>query len=173
MGKSSLISTIASFFLLAFILSCHNQVNNSNQLESNKKRDQIEENTKRLLNVFLEKEDMEQLDLLLHDSIEFHWPNKTTINKVGLMEACRGLVTKHDNAVEIIDIVIEDNKSFVLFIWSGIVKQDEISTIVSKEFSIHDCYRLTWEDGRITEWYTIWGSRDYLEQLGYSFVPPQ
>ncbi len=89
------------------------------------------------------------------------------------MEACRGLVKKHDNSVEIIDIVVHQNKSFVLFVWSGIVKQDDISTIVGKEFSIHDCYRLTWEDDRITEWYTIWGSRDYLEQLGYDFIPPQ
>ena len=115
---------------------------------------------------------MDQLDMLIDESIKFHWPNKMVIDKADLMNACRELVQKHDNKTEIIDIRIEDDVAFVLFIWSGVVMQDDNPKITGKEFSIHDCYRITWKDGKIVDWYTIWGSMDYLMQLGYTFNPP-
>lgn len=167
------IKLFLSFLLILLsLIGCQRKDNSTSQQKINQETNQIEAQTKKLLNVFLDEENMEDLDLLLDESIKFHWPDKTVLDKTGLMNACRELTQKHDNKTEIIDIVTEDDKSFVLFIWSGMVKEDDNPKIVGKEFSIHDCYRLTWKDGKIVEWYTIWGSMDYLMQLGYTFTPP-
>lgn len=159
-------------FLVILAISCQDQSSSTNQQSVNQEKVQIEENTKKLLTTFLDNENMDQLDMLLDDSIKFHWPDKTVLDKEGLMKACTELVKKHDNKTEIIDLIVEGDRAFVLFIWSGTVKEDDNPKIKGKEFSIHDCYRLTWENGKIVEWYTIWGSMDYLFQLGYSFQPP-
>lgn len=158
--------------ILIIFSSCQNQDNTTNQPEINQQRNQVEENTKKLLDVFFDKENIEQLDLLVADSVKLHYPNKTVFDKAGLMKICKDLMQKHDNNTEIIDIVIEGNNAFVLFIWSGTVEQDNNPKIVGKEFSIHDCYRLTWKDGKIVEWYVIFGSMEYLTQIGYTFSPP-
>lgn len=168
MKKKRIAKFLCYYFLCLVIVGCQDQVPSTTQPQIN----QIEEQTKKLLNAFLDIEDMKALDGMLAESIKFHWPDKSILDKAGLMNACRELTKKHDNKTEIIDIVTERNKSFVLFIWSGTVKEDANPKIVGKAFSIHDCYRLTWKDGKIVEWYTIWGSMDYLMQLGYTFTPP-
>lgn len=163
------IQVLFSFLLLT---SCQQQETSSIQQARDQQENRIEENTKKLLTTFLDDENMEALDGLLDESLKFHWPDKSVLNKKDLMNACRELTTKHDNQTEIIDIVVEDNTAFVLFVWSGIVQQDDNPKIIDKAFSIHDCYRLVWEEDKIVEWYTIWGSMDYLLQLGYTFTPP-
>lgn len=168
MKKVKIIKLISCYFLGLLILGCQEQTTTATP----PKVDQIEVQTKQLLNTFLDKEDLGELEAMLDESIKFHWPDKSVLDKAGLMNACRELTKKHDNRTQIIDIITEGNKSFVLFIWSGTVTEDANPKIVGKSFSIHDCYRLTWKDGKIVEWYTIWGSMDYLMQLGYTFTPP-
>lgn len=159
-------------FFSILLISCQNQKDASDQKMENKPKAQIEANTKKLLTAFLEEEDMGQVESLLDDAVKFHWPDKSVLDKNGLMSACRELTQKHDNSTEIIELLVDGNRAFILFVWSGEVMEDDNPALRGKKFSIHDCWYLTWEDGKITEWYTIWGSMDYLIQLGYSIAPP-
>ena len=56
------------------------------------------------------------------------------------MKMCTRLISEHDNKVDIVDIVIEGNTAFVLFVWSGVITSSEHPTAIGKEFKIHDCY---------------------------------
>ncbi len=158
--------------LLALFYSCQFQQDTSSQGKADHAKAQIEADTKKLLAAFLEEENMNNVDQLLDPALKFHWPDKTVLDKEGLMNACRELTQKHDNKTEIIDIAVDGNRSFILFVWSGEVMEDDNPNLKGRQFSIHDCWRLTWENGKIVEWYTIWGSMDYLMQLGYIISPP-
>ncbi len=149
------IKNYAFSLTLLLLFLCIVPVEAQKEQGNDNKRVQIENAVKRLLDEFLINEDMEALGALLHDSLDFVWPSTHHFDKTTLIGMCTRLINNHDNKVEIIDIVIEDNTAFVLFVWSGVISADENPAVVGKEFAIHDCYRLVWEDGKFTEWYTI------------------
>jgi hypothetical protein len=132
----------------------------------------VKENTKKLLMEFLINEDMIALEEMLDDSLKFYWPNTRLDTKEGVLKACQSVITTKDNNAEIIDLIVEDNRAFILFVWSGVITKDKNDLIVGKTFAIHDAWKITWENEKVVEWYTIWGSLDYMNQLGYKVTPP-
>ena len=139
---------------------------------SSDRRDQVARGTMQLMEEFLVHENIEKMAALLEDSMHFYWPNKMVMNKTQIVNVCQHLVDRNDSKVELIDLVIEGNTAFILFVWTAQIVKDDNPNLQGKEFSVHDCWRVKWEDDKIIEWYTIWGSQDRLEQLGYQIVAP-
>lgn len=158
--------------IVVFLLLSPNAVQAQTHTSEKEKRDQIAKGTRQLMEEFLVHENIEKMAALLDDSMHFYWPNKTIMDKSQIVNVCQALVDHNDSKVELIDLVIEGNTGFILFVWTAKIEKDDNPNLLGKEFSVHDCWRVKWEDDKIIEWYTIWGSQDRLEQLGYEIEAP-
>ncbi len=130
----------------------------------------LAEKTTDLMQHFLVSEDIAAIEEMLHDSAQLTWPNQSKIDRSTLLQVCSGLAASHENEIKFIDMAVQGNTSFILFVWSGTITNHEIPSRIGQEFSTHDCWRLRWEDGKIIEWYPIWGSEQYARQIGFDLV---